>query len=301
MANKKISQLTAKGTALAATDLVEISEDAGGGTYVTKSVTGANIKSGLQPTLVSATNIKTINSTTLLGSGDLAVQPTLVSATNIKTINSTTLLGSGDLAVQPTLVSGTNIKSINSTTLLGSGDLVIGSGVHVLTKPISGRTYSVRLDSSTAASSGATLANTIYLSPFIPANTLTISALTINITTLTLGANARMLVYSDLNGVPSSKLLESTNQDCSTTGVRTYNESFTFNAGTTYWLGLYSSAAVTFSIINNTGLIPISTSAFNSAFSIVTAAAPFGSAPATLGTATPVVNTFIYIINLTAA
>jgi len=73
MANKKISQLTAKGTALAATDLVEISEDSGGGTYVTKSVTGANIKSGLQATLVSGTNIKTINSTTILGSGDLVI------------------------------------------------------------------------------------------------------------------------------------------------------------------------------------------------------------------------------------
>jgi len=73
MANKKISQLTAKGTALAATDLVEISEDSGGGTYVTKSVTGANIKSGLQDTLVSGTNIKTINSNTILGSGDLVI------------------------------------------------------------------------------------------------------------------------------------------------------------------------------------------------------------------------------------
>jgi len=73
MANKKISQLTAKGTALAATDLVEISEDIGGGNYATKSVTGANIKSGLQDTLVSATNIKTINSNTILGSGDLVI------------------------------------------------------------------------------------------------------------------------------------------------------------------------------------------------------------------------------------
>jgi hypothetical protein len=99
MANKKISQLTAKGTALAATDLVEISESDGAGGYVTKSVTGANVVSGLQPTLVSATNIKTINNTTLLGSGDLAVQPTLVSATNIKTINSNTILGSGDLVI----------------------------------------------------------------------------------------------------------------------------------------------------------------------------------------------------------
>lgn len=55
------------------------------------------------------------------------IQPTLTSGTNIKTINSTTLLGSGDLAVQPTLVSATNIKTINGTTLLGSGDLTVGS------------------------------------------------------------------------------------------------------------------------------------------------------------------------------
>ena len=73
MANKKISQLTAKGTALAATDLVEISESDGAGGYVTKSVTGANVQSGLQATLVSATNIKTVNSNTLLGSGDLVI------------------------------------------------------------------------------------------------------------------------------------------------------------------------------------------------------------------------------------
>ena len=73
MANKKISQLTAKATAIAATDLVEISESDGLGGYVSKSVTGANIKSGLQDTLISGTNIKTINSTTILGSGDLVV------------------------------------------------------------------------------------------------------------------------------------------------------------------------------------------------------------------------------------
>ena len=53
-------------------------------------------------------------------------QATLVSGTNIKTINSTTLLGSGDIPVQPTLVSGTNIKTVNSTSLLGSGDIVVG-------------------------------------------------------------------------------------------------------------------------------------------------------------------------------
>ena len=52
-------------------------------------------------------------------------QATLVSGTNIKTVNSTTLLGSGDIAVQDTLVSGTNIKTINSTSLLGSGNIAV--------------------------------------------------------------------------------------------------------------------------------------------------------------------------------
>jgi hypothetical protein len=110
MADLKISQLTAKGTAIAATDLVEISESNGAGGYVTKSVTGANIIGSKQDTLISGTNIKTINSTTLLGSGNLAVQPTLVSGTNIKTINSNSILGSGDL-----VITG-GVTSVSATT-----------------------------------------------------------------------------------------------------------------------------------------------------------------------------------------
>jgi hypothetical protein len=58
-----------------------------------------------------------------------AKQDTLVSGTNIKTINSTSLLGSGNVSVQPTLVSGTNIKTINGNTILGSGDLTISGGI----------------------------------------------------------------------------------------------------------------------------------------------------------------------------
>jgi hypothetical protein len=78
-----------------------------------------------QDSLVSGTNIKTINSTSVLGSGNIAVQPTLVSGTSIKTVNSNSLLGSGDVAVQETLVSGTNIKTLNNTSLLGSGNIVL--------------------------------------------------------------------------------------------------------------------------------------------------------------------------------
>lgn len=79
----------------------------------------------VQDVLVSGTNIKTINTNSLLGAGNISVQDTLVSGTNIKTINSSSLLGSGDVSVQPTLVSGTNIKTINSGSILGSGDLLL--------------------------------------------------------------------------------------------------------------------------------------------------------------------------------
>lgn len=41
---KKITQLTPKGAILAATDLLEIAQDAGAGAYVSRSVTGAQVK-----------------------------------------------------------------------------------------------------------------------------------------------------------------------------------------------------------------------------------------------------------------
>lgn len=86
--------------------------------------TDFNTFNGKQDLLVSGTNIKTINSNSLVGSGNVAVQDVLVSGTNIKTINSGSILGSGDLLLQDKLISGTNIKSINGQSLLGSGDIV---------------------------------------------------------------------------------------------------------------------------------------------------------------------------------
>lgn len=65
--------------------------------------------------------------TTLVNKLKTKFQETLISGTNIKTVNSTSLLGSGNVSVQPTLVSGTNIKTVNGNSLLGSGDLAVSS------------------------------------------------------------------------------------------------------------------------------------------------------------------------------
>jgi len=168
-------------------------------TYTSIKITNVNhVQVTTGTTLVSGTNIKTVNSNSLLGSGDISLdadnlsmttadpngnwdandsiedaviansnaindldsnkQDTLVSGTNIKTINRNSLLGSGNVQLdgsnliytgsesynlqasdtidqsldtldeitynkQDRLVSGTNIKTINDQSLLGSGNL----------------------------------------------------------------------------------------------------------------------------------------------------------------------------------
>lgn len=78
---------------------------------------------GKQATLVSGTNIKSINSTSLLGSGDLSVQETLVSGTNIKTINSTSLLGSGDISISASPAGSNTQIQFNDSGAFGADSL----------------------------------------------------------------------------------------------------------------------------------------------------------------------------------
>lgn len=121
-----------------------------------------------QAALVSGTNIKTINSTSLLGSGNLDIETAMSSTyfegetdptgsgdpigsdTNPVVIKASVLGGGGVIDSTPTngstnavssdgvfdalaakqaaLVSGTNIKTINGSSILGSGDLVVSGG-----------------------------------------------------------------------------------------------------------------------------------------------------------------------------
>lgn len=87
-----------------------------------------------QATLVSGTTIKTINSTSLLGSGNIVADKTFVGLSNVDNTSdlnkpiSTSTQSALD-AKQATLVSATNIKSINGNSILGSGDITISGSV----------------------------------------------------------------------------------------------------------------------------------------------------------------------------
>lgn len=107
--------------------------------------------SSKQNTLVSGTNIKTINGKTILGSGNLVIQSGTSNWDDIQgkpqfarvatsgnyndLINKPTIPDVSDLATkqeiagkQDTLVSGTNIKTINGNSVLGAGDITIQAG-----------------------------------------------------------------------------------------------------------------------------------------------------------------------------
>lgn len=359
MADVKISQLTAKGSKVASTDRIMISEDAGGGTFTSKYVTGSEVnKLSLDTTpqlggnldvngnkITSASNGNVIiepngtgalviggnstaattvrfmedsdNGTNFIGlkaPDNLAASSVFVlpnadgtngqalvtdgsrnlswatagSVTNVSALtlgttgtdlsstvaNGTTTpvitlnvptasasnrgaLSSTDWSTfnnkQDTLVSGTNIKTINSTSLLGSGDITTPVGIHAPLIPASGGFINPLMIVYQATTATTLAVNNLRCFPFIPMKSFTIISYSIEVTTAVASSNMRVLFYDSLNGLPNAKLHESANIDSSTIGVKTVTQAYTFNAGTTYWLCVQSSAAVAMKTHTATG------------------------------------------------
>lgn len=159
---------------------------------------------------------------------------------------------------QSALVSGTNIKTINGSSVLGSGDLTVtGSGVqgiHTLNKIYSGWGTSMSL-TATASSSTVQIANRLQVAPFKPANSITSTQLNINVGVALALSTFKIVIYSDNNGLPTNKLYESTAISSATTGIKVVSLTYTFNAGSTYWIGTICSGAISFATIPTAGLI----------------------------------------------
>jgi hypothetical protein len=109
----------------------------------------------------------------------------------------------------------------------------------------------------------------------------------INCTLLFSGNLARILIYSDLNNKPNTKLFESANLDLSTIGIKTATTSFTFTAGTTYWICTHTSGSTAnLTVLPNTAVYPIRISGTSNPSTYVTTQTGYsiGSAPTTIGT-----------------
>lgn len=147
-------------------------------------------------------------------------------------------VGSGGIgATGSTGPSGTSGLSGTSGTSGTRGT----SGSSGLSGLIYGRIANIatnRLINSVTGASLVTIpmtANRAEFTPWIWGKDVIVSALSIEVTTNVAGAG-RIAVYSDFEGLPYIKLFESATFSTSTTGLKTNSITYTFNAGTIYWL-----------------------------------------------------------------
>jgi len=196
-----------------------------------------------------------------------------------------------------------NVNKINFTgtgiTATASGNDVTvnvsgGGGnrlaTHILSKPRSLFYYSTALTTGNLTV-GATTQNVIIPTAFTPAYDLSINTFIIDVTTLSIGGLAKVAIYSDLDGVPHTKLLESVDVSTDTTGTKTITGfTFTFTAGVTYWIAvLTNTATAQFRCINSNvqNLAPvIATSASTQVYTSWFINTIYASLPSTLTTPT---------------
>jgi hypothetical protein len=209
--------------------------------------------------------------------GTLSSQTDLQSALNSKQ-NAITLTTTGTSGAA-TLNSGTlNIPQYSG----GGGGF---QGLHALL-PLSSGQSTYPSTTSQGVASGSLTFNRVNAVPFISNQNITTSALYMNVTGATPSGQARILIYSDLNGLPDQKLYESTTLICSTTGIKTATTTFNFVAGTTYWLCLHTTPTFNVSFINTSGSFPLSISGVGNPFTYVFVTATFPNAPNIFGTPT---------------
>jgi hypothetical protein len=275
---------------------------------------------GKQDLLVSNTNIKTVNSTTLLGSGNIAVEPTITAGTTgqyyrgdktFQTLDKTAVgLANVDntsdankpisTATQTALNAKQDTLTLTTTGTSGAATLTGAtlnipqysggggggaSGIHGYMLMSGTTTYSQLTHVGFTSVNSVTNRMTTY--PFIPAKTFTCSSLYMHVLTATAVSPTnvcRILIYSNLNDLPNTKLYESANLPLSTTGQKTAITSFVFTAGTTYWLTLHTGVNTAIYGLTASAMLPLKTTGIaptNLAFSNVDIA----SSPTTFPTA----------------
>jgi len=128
-------------------------------------------------------------------------------------------------------------------------------GIHSLIELSTGQSTTVATGGFSLSGAGE-VTNRVLVTPYIPANNVTTQSLSLNVSIGVTTALIKIVIFSNSGGKPGTKLYESANLDCSTTGIKTANVVFNFIAGTTYWLGTHSSSTQSISVIR-TSVIPI--------------------------------------------
>lgn len=168
---------------------------------------------------------------------------------------------------QENLISGTNIKTINGTSVLGSGDLVISGGgggggapaTQILIEPMSNSYYGIALDGHSTSNLTWIYNGQLLFTAFTPGYDFDFNAISfVAVQAATVGGLLKVVVYSDSNGKPGTKLFESATVSTDTTGMKWLTgQNFTFNANETYWIATVSNDAVYVRAIDTYQMYPV--------------------------------------------
>lgn len=262
----------------------------------TATQTALNAK---QATLVSGTNIKTINGNSVLGSGDLTIGAsaswggitgTLSSQTDLQTAlnakqNTLTLTTTGTSGAA-TLVGST----LNIPQYSGGGGGGGATGIHGFVTQSTFGVTAILTSSGTNTASPAS--DTLYTYPLIMVNDYTFNSIQIYCQSALVGGNCRILLYSNLNSNPDQKLYESTTIDLSTTGTKTITTTMTLTKGTVYWVVFHcgnGGAPLAVRSISSLTQLSLGYRSNNAPYALIqrNATAPLGSAPTTFGAYSP--------------
>jgi hypothetical protein len=240
---------------------------------LTLGTTGADLSSTVANS--TTTPVITLNVPTASAVNRGALSSTDWSTFNGKQ-NAITLTTTGTSG--PATLVGATLNIPQYTGGGGSGT----SGIHTLTKPLSGIHYTNMIN--TGSSSFANSANVLYLFPYIPANTYTIDQLSISVAAS--GGNpptatAKVLIFSDNNGLPNTKIIESSDLNISGIGIKTYIVSQTFLAGVTYWIGYVANSSLGSTTSNSQSLV-IATSTSTISYNAFSLNVTYASIPTTL-------------------
>jgi hypothetical protein len=279
------------------------------GTYPNFTVTNSAPSSGGTVTSVSALTLGTtgtdLSSTVANGTTTPVITLNVpdASATNrgaLTAANWTTFNGKQDaLTLTTTGTSGAATltgATLNIPQYSGGG----GSfGIHALVPLSSGDVITASFIGSSTVNT-AVITNSMRLNPFIPIRNITSASLSLDVVTAVALSEARILIYSDLNGQPDTKLYESANLNLSTIGFKTAITSFNFVAGTIYWLCVHSSGTSTIRGLNAAATLSIKSISTGAMILSYQKPQSFASSPTTLTGLTPS-SSAPYLIFITTA
>lgn len=160
------------------------------------------------------------------------------------------------------------------------------SGIHAFVKPKSGEFITAMLANGGFGNFTQNISNKILLVPFIPAQNISYQYLSFNVVNGGVGTpNARILIYSDSNGLPTTKLYESADIPTGFAGYQSVSVSGTFVKGTTYWIGLYTNSSDTWFDSYPTNSLLTITYSMGETFAGISRNTTYGSAPTTIASA----------------